>query len=125
MQGQDFIESMGDYDLVLTTYGLALRDRDTLADVEWRRIVLDEAQNIKNPSARQTQAVRSIESDQRVALTGTPVENHLTELWSIILPQSSLLGSQRLHKGRFATPIERHGDRDASGLCVSSRVRLF
>ncbi|MEE2836082.1 MAG: DEAD/DEAH box helicase [Myxococcota bacterium] len=115
MQGQDFIESMGDYDLVLTTYGLALRDRDTLADVEWRRIVLDEAQNIKNPSARQTQAVRSIESDQRVALTGTPVENHLTELWSIMhFLNPGLLGSQRDYKGRFATPIERHGDRDAS-----------
>jgi len=115
MQGADFIEAMDQYDLVLTTYGLALRDRDTLAEVEWRRIVLDEAQNIKNPSARQTQAVRSIESGQRVALTGTPVENHLTELWSIMhFLNPGLLGTQRDYKGRFATPIERHGDRDAS-----------
>jgi SNF2 family DNA or RNA helicase len=117
MQGSDFVDAMSNYDLVLTTYGLALRDRDMLAEVHWRRIVLDEAQNIKNPSARQTQAVRSIESNQRVALTGTPVENHLTELWSIMhFLNPGLMGTQRDYKGRFATPIERHGDRDASEL---------
>jgi non-specific serine/threonine protein kinase len=117
MQGDEFVDAMSNYDLVLTTYGLALRDRDMLAEVDWRRIVLDEAQNIKNPSARQTQAVRSIDSNQRVALTGTPVENHLTELWSIMhFLNPGLMGSQRDYKGRFATPIERHGDRDASEL---------
>jgi non-specific serine/threonine protein kinase len=116
-QGEDFLADMDRYDMVLTTYGLALRDRDLLDKVTWRRIVLDEAQNIKNPTARQTQAVRSLEAPQRVALTGTPVENHLTELWSIMhFLNPGLLGTQRDYKGRFATPIERHGDPEASAL---------
>jgi hypothetical protein len=117
LAGEEFVEACECFDLVLTTYGLVLRDKDLLSEVPWKRIVLDEAQNIKNPAARQTQAVRSLESEQRVALTGTPVENHLTELWSIMeFLNPGLLGSQRDYKSRFATPIERHGDRDASDL---------
>jgi SNF2 family DNA or RNA helicase len=117
LAGEEFVEACERFDLVLTTYGLVLRDKDLLGEVPWKRIVLDEAQNIKNPAARQTQAVRSLVSDQRVALTGTPVENHLTELWSIMeFLNPGLLGSQRDYKSRFATPIERHGDRDASEL---------
>ena len=70
--------------LVVTTYGMVVRDQEALAGVEWGRVVLDEAQNIKNTAARQTQAVRALRAPQRVALTGTPVENRLSELWSIM-----------------------------------------
>jgi non-specific serine/threonine protein kinase len=98
-------------DLVLTTYALAARDRDTLDSVAWHRIVLDEAQNIKNSATRQAQALRSLTAARRVALTGTPVENRLSELWSILdFLNPGLLGSQRGFRDRFATPIERYGD---------------
>jgi SNF2 family DNA or RNA helicase len=71
-------------DMVITTYALAHRDREVLGKVTWGRVVLDEAQFIKNPSAKQSMAVRSIAADRRIALTGTPVENRLSELWSIM-----------------------------------------
>ncbi len=73
-----------DCDLVLTTYGTALRDLSALRDLTWSRVVCDEAQAIKNSGTRQAQAVRAIPARTRLALTGTPVENHLAELWSIM-----------------------------------------
>jgi SNF2 family DNA or RNA helicase len=98
-------------DLVLTTYALAARDREELAAVEWGRVVLDEAQNVKNAAARQTQAVRSLSAPRRIALTGTPVENRLAELWSILeFLNPGLLGSAAGFRNRFATPIERYRD---------------
>jgi SNF2 family DNA or RNA helicase len=98
-------------DLVITTYALAARDREELAEVEWARVVLDEAQNIKNSAARQTQAVRGFRAPRRVALTGTPVENRLAELWSILeFLNPGLLGSAAEFRNRFATPIERYRD---------------
>lgn len=109
--GEAFAGAALEADLVLTTYALAARDRDVLASVEWRRIVLDEAQNIKNSATRQAQALRSLAASRRVALTGTPVENRLAELWSILdFLNPGLLGSQRSFRERFATPIERYGD---------------
>src|ERR1035441_10457783 len=71
-------------DLVITTYALAARDREALGAVPWRRVVCDEAQNIKNAGTRQARAVRALPARSRIALTGTPVENHLGELWSIM-----------------------------------------
>jgi SNF2 family DNA or RNA helicase len=98
-------------ELVITTYALAARDRDELADVEWGRVVLDEAQNVKNAGARQAQAVRTFKADRRVALTGTPVENRLSEMWSILdFLNPGLLGSARDFRARFALPIERYRD---------------
>jgi SNF2 family DNA or RNA helicase len=98
-------------DLVLTTYALAARDQKELASVEWGRVVLDEAQNVKNPAARQSQAVRSFRAPRRVALTGTPVENRLDELWSILdFLNPGLLGPAAGFRRRFATPIERFHD---------------
>lgn len=109
--GDAFARAALETDLVLTTYALAARDRDVLASVEWHRIVLDEAQNIKNSATRQAQALRSLAASRRVALTGTPVENRLAELWSILdFLNPGLLGSQRSFRERFATPIERYGD---------------
>ena len=102
-------------DVVVTSYPLVERDRDALASVPWARIVLDEAQQVKNPSTKQTQAVRAITAPRRLALTGTPVENRLGELWSIMeVLNPGLLGSQTWFKERFAAPIERYGEQDAA-----------
>ena len=98
-------------DLVLTTYALAARDREELASVDWGRVVLDEAQNVKNAATRQSQAVRAFRAPRRIALTGTPVENRLAELWSILdFLNPGLLGPAATFRRRFATPIERFRD---------------
>ena len=115
LSGARFAATARKADLVLTTYALATRDRDLLAGVAWRRMVLDEAQNIKNRNARQTQAIVSIPADRRVALTGTPVENRLSDLWSIMdFLNPGLLGDARDFRTRFALPVERFGDEDAA-----------
>ena len=101
-------------DLVITSYTLVQRDLKDLKRVEWRGMVLDEAQNIKNPAAKQSVAVREIESEFRIALTGTPVENRLSELWAIMdFLNPGYLGPLNFFKRRFATPIERYGDTDS------------
>jgi hypothetical protein len=100
-------------DVVLTTYGMVLR-LEWLREVEWRLVILDEAQAIKNPSARQTRAVKRLAADARIALTGTPVENRLSDLWSLfdfLCP--GLLGSAARFK-RFVKCLgEREHDRYA------------
>jgi SNF2 family DNA or RNA helicase len=102
-------------DLVLTTYALAARDAKALSEVSWGRIVLDEAQNIKNGSTRQARAVHALPAPRRIALTGTPVENRLSELWSILeFLNPGLLGSATAFRKRFALPIERYGDEEAA-----------
>jgi non-specific serine/threonine protein kinase len=93
-------------DVVLTTYGMLLRQK-WLLDVEWRLVVLDEAQAIKNPSARQTRTVKQLKADARIALTGTPVENRLSDLWSLfdfLCP--GLLGSVAKFK-KFVKSLDR------------------
>ncbi|MGH9074508.1 MAG: DEAD/DEAH box helicase [Acidimicrobiales bacterium] len=115
LSGAAFGEEAGRSDLVLTTYGLAARDVEVLRVVEWARVVLDEAQNVKNSQARQTQAVRRLPARHRVALTGTPVENRLSELWSIMqFLNPGVLGSEKGFRERFAVPIERYGDDEAA-----------
>ena len=110
-----FEKLAGAADIVITTYALATRDKAVLAKVPWRRIVLDEAQNVKNPEAKQTKAVRSLSSPRKVALTGTPVENHLGELWSIMeILNPALLGSATSFRERFVIPIERFRDEEAA-----------
>ena len=114
--GEDLATATSGVDLVITTYGLVARDLDTLSAIGWGRLVLDEAQNIKNSAARQAQAVRRIRTPRRIALTGTPVENRLSELWSIMeVLNPGLLGSANAFHQRFAVPIERYGDDDAAG----------
>ena len=101
--------------LVITTYGLLPRDLDHLGDVEWSTVVLDEAQMVKNPNTKAARAVRRLQAGQKLALTGTPVENRLSELWSILdAVNPGLLGSQQSFRERFGTPIERHGDAAAA-----------
>ena len=102
---------------ILTSYALGRRDRELLAQILFECVVLDEAQNIKNPEAAQSQAVRLLSARRRVALTGTPVENRLTELWSIIdFLNPGLLGGQTAFKRQFAVPIERYADEGAAEL---------
>lgn len=114
-RGADLLEAITAHDLIISTYGLVRRDVDTLAKVDWDTIILDEAQNIKNPHAKQTQTVRQLRARQRIALTGTPVENRLSELWSIMqFLNPGLLGSQSGFRERFALPIERYQDAEAA-----------
>ena len=113
-KGSALVKATDKLDLVITSYTLVQRDLKDLKKVEWRGMVLDEAQNIKNPSAKQSLAVREIESEFRVALTGTPVENRLSELWAIMdFLNPGYLGPLNFFKRRFATPIEKYGDTDS------------
>ena len=110
-QGDAMIDAAAQSDLVITTYALANRDRDQLDRVPWGRIVIDEAQFIKNPSAKQSLAVRSLKAEKRIALTGTPVENRLSELWSIMdFLNPGYLGPSAQFRKRFSVPIERYRD---------------
>jgi SNF2 family DNA or RNA helicase len=112
-QGQTFQDAASKQDLVITTYALVARDMATLGNVDWSGVILDEAQNIKNPEAQQAKAVRRLKACYRVALTGTPVENRLTDLWSVMeFLNPGLLGSQESFKRRFASNIERYQNAD-------------
>lgn len=114
-RGTDLLDAIRTHDLVISTYGLLRRDVETLAKVVWDTVILDEAQNIKNPHAKQTQAVRQLQARQRITLTGTPVENRLSELWSLMqFLNPGLLGSQASFRSRFALPIERYQDAEAA-----------
>ncbi|HWL95409.1 MAG TPA: DEAD/DEAH box helicase [Phycisphaerae bacterium] len=111
LAGDAFIETAEKHHVVITTYGLAHRDLELFSRVRWNRIAMDEAQKIKNPSANQSVAIRSLKATHRVALTGTPLENHLSELWSIIEALNpGLLGSAASFRKQFAIPIEKMGD---------------
>jgi superfamily II DNA or RNA helicase len=104
-----------DVDIVITSYSLLPRDTEALRAVEWVGIALDEAQNIKNPETGHARAARMLKAKRRLALTGTPVENRLSELWSIMdFLNPGLVGRAPEFKRRFAIPIERFRDQEAS-----------
>ena len=114
-QGAAFQATAREADMVLTSYALARRDSDALQQVDWFGVVLDEAQNIKNPNTKQARVIRSLPAGFRLALTGTPVENRLSELWSIIhFLNPGFLGGQKKFRQDFAIPIEKHGDDEAA-----------
>jgi hypothetical protein len=120
-----FTERAAASDVVLSTYSLVARDADHLSGVRWGRIVLDEAQQIKNPGTATARAVRQLDSARRVAMTGTPVENRLAELWSIMqFLNPGLLGSLSSFTHRFAGPIERDADEQATAT-LQRRVGPF
>jgi SNF2 family DNA or RNA helicase len=111
--GDAFVELANNVDAIVTTYSLVHRDLESLSRVKWRRVVLDEAQFIKNPTTKQSKSVRELESDARVALTGTPVENRLSELWSILdFLNPGYLGTHGSFRKRFSVPIERYRDQE-------------
>jgi SNF2 family DNA or RNA helicase len=115
--GKELSAAVAEADLVVTTYATAARDGDDLAQVAWRRLVLDEAQAVKNSRATHARAVRRFTAEHRVALTGTPVENRLSELWSIMdVLNPGLLGSADAFRTRYAIPVERHGSTEAATL---------
>ncbi|MDJ0598105.1 MAG: DEAD/DEAH box helicase [Crocosphaera sp.] len=124
-KGKAFVKEVNQKHIIITSYSLIYRDIKSFEQVEWQGIVLDEAQNIKNPQAKQSQAVRQLSTQFRIALTGTPVENRLTELWSILdFLNPGFLGTQQFFRRRFATPIEKYGDKQSLQI-MRSLVRPF
>ena len=116
--------ALTDADLVITSYGVAGRDQAALGALTWARVVCDEAQNIKNHGTKQARAVRALPAATRIALTGTPVENRLSDLWSIMeFTNPGLLGPAEGFRERFAIPIERTARRTPRGRCSGSPGR--
>ncbi|NJL21362.1 MAG: hypothetical protein HC895_11890 [Leptolyngbyaceae cyanobacterium SM1_3_5] len=123
--GKAFAKAAKAHHLVVTSYALTYRDSKDFESVDWQGVVLDEAQNIKNSESKQSQAVRQLQPQFRIALTGTPVENRLSELWSILdFLNPGYLGPRNFFQRRFAIPIERYGD-TASLQTLRSLVQPF
>ena len=113
------------HDLVITSYALISRDADVLAAQDWHIVVLDEAQTIKNPAAETTRLVAGLKGRQRLCLSGTPLENHLGELWSLFnFLAPGFLGSHKSFRSRYRLPIEKRGDETRRAL-LARRVRPF
>ncbi|MFD0482626.1 DEAD/DEAH box helicase [Kineococcus sp. GCM10028916] len=122
-RGAEFAAVAAQHDLVVTTYGLLVRDVPDLAAATWHRVALDEAQYVKNANTRQARAVRAIPAAHRVALTGTPVENRLEDLRAVLdATNPGLLGSAASFRDTFAVPIEKLGQQEpARRLAVVTR----
>lgn len=113
-RGKAFATKARESAIVISSYSLLARDVETLRAVEWKGIVLDEAQNVKNSETRQARAARSLEGGFRVALTGTPVENNIGDLWSIMeFLNPGYLGTPSSFRERFFLPIQTRRDPDA------------
>jgi superfamily II DNA or RNA helicase len=107
-------EKIADSDLIVTNYALLRRDVDRLGEIEFRYVILDEAQNIKNPESQTARASKRLRAEHRLALTGTPIENRLSELWSIFdFLDPGLLGTLARFRQQYETPIAVRGDREA------------
>jgi SNF2 family DNA or RNA helicase len=105
---QTFAETCATYDIVLTSFALARIDEKHLQSIQWHRVVVDEAQNIKNPQAAQTRAILKLSASHRLALTGTPVENRLRDLWSIFnFLNPGYLGKEAQFRKSFELPIQK------------------
>lgn len=119
------LQQVGAGDVLVVSYGLLQRDIEKIAKVQWGTLVLDEAQRVKNAVTKTAQAVRQIEAQWRLALTGTPLENHLGDLWSLfraVCP--GLLGSWDRFRAKFAEPIEKQKD-PARKRALSRLMRPF
>lgn len=128
LQGPDrhqYFEQILHYDIVLTTYPLLARDEEQLKQYEYHQLILDEAQNIKNPRAKAAQVVRQLTARHRLCLTGTPMENHLGELWALfyfLMP--GFLYSQEIFNKKYRHPIEKRGDEQLRQKLVN-RIKPF
>lgn len=110
-KGDDFISFSKQYDVILTTYGMSHIDFEDLKSVYWNSIIIDEAQNIKNAGTKQSRSVRKLKGAHHVALTGTPMENRLSELWAIFdFINKGYLGSLKSFSDTFVASIEREGN---------------
>ncbi|MCY1017199.1 DEAD/DEAH box helicase [Pyxidicoccus sp. MSG2] len=115
------LDALGPGDVLVVSYGLLVRDAERFAGVAFATLIVDEAQAVKNPDTARARAVRAVKAEARVALTGTPVENSLSELWSLYaLLFPGLLGSRESFRERFAVPIER--ERSAHARASLARV---
>jgi len=118
-------DQIASHDLVITTYPLLHRDADILFVQDYDNVILDEAQMVKNPASRAAKLIRNVNANQRLALSGTPMENNLEELWSLydwLIP--GLLGNRKAFQQNFRKPIEKKGDRAAQTL-LSKRIAPF
>jgi SNF2 family DNA or RNA helicase len=114
-RSKSFVIEAQNTGIVISSYALLHRDVEDLSQIEWAGIILDEAQNIKNPNTKQAKVACSLKADYRIALTGTPVENHVGDLWSISeFLNPGLLGSQAAFKRDFQLPIQVNGDQEAA-----------
>jgi superfamily II DNA or RNA helicase len=112
---QELAKSLKPHDVLVTSYGLLIQESELLSSIEWNIIVLDEAQAIKNVVTKRSRAAMGLKGNFRIATTGTPIENHLSELWTLFnFINPGLLGSMQRFNTRFAIPIERYNSRDAS-----------
>lgn len=112
-------------DIVVTTYPLLARDRDWLAAQKWPLVILDEAQTLKNPASQMAKCLREIPAQERLALTGTPLENSLQDLWTLFdWINPGLLGDRKSFQTLFRNPIEKRGDASAQAR-LNRRLRPF
>ena len=108
LKAEDFTKEATTVDVVLTSYGLTHLDIEEFESLTWSSISIDEAQNIKNSATKQSRAVRKLKGLHHIALTGTPMENRLSELWSIFdFTNHGYLGSLGQFQKRFVVPIEK------------------
>ncbi|MBF0262193.1 MAG: DEAD/DEAH box helicase [Magnetococcales bacterium] len=122
---QEQLDGLGPFDLLVCSYGLLQNESERFAAIEWHSLVLDEAQAIKNRMTKRSKAVMELSAGFRMVTTGTPVENHLGELWNIFrFLNPGLLGSLERFNKRFAGPIERDGN-DEARLRLKSLIRPF
>ena len=111
---EELLKKAKAFDVVIASYGLLQQDGDQFIEKYWATIVLDEAQAIKNINAKRTKIAHKLQADLKVVTTGTPIENHLGELWSLFrFLNPGLLGTQQQFMEHFITPIERDNDNDA------------
>lgn len=124
-KGEAFQKKVLGSDIVLTSYGLSHVDFDELSSVHWSSLCIDEAQNIKNAHTKQSRSIRKLNSHQRIALTGTPIENRLTELWAIFdFINKGLLGSLHQFQKQYVLPIEK-GEKPDKIQKLRSMIRPF
>ncbi|KIL49793.1 DEAD/DEAH box helicase [Jeotgalibacillus soli] len=120
-----FTSAIKHADIVLTSYGLCHVDQEELGATEWSAVALDEAQNIKNPHTKQSKAIRRLQGQHHIALTGTPMENRLSELWAIFdFINHSYLGSLSSFRQSYVVPIERDGS-EVYTRKLQGRIRPF
>ena len=114
-RGAELERALRESDLVVCSFGIIHRDFDELRDIAWGGLIVDEAQNLKNPGAKQTRAVRRLQAPVRFALTGTPLENRLTDLWSIMeILNPGFLGPERTFRRTFTAAVEGAQDPEAT-----------
>lgn len=122
---EEFNKEKSSFDVMITSYNLVVRDAEWLLQEHWHSVIIDEAQAIKNPVTKQSRVIRSLKGKHRIALTGTPMENRLQELWSIMdFINPGYLGPLKPFRSQFMTPVEKHGD-DEKTKMIKKMIQPF